>query len=497
VKKVPLRIQISLLLCTALGGCMVGPKYHAPENTVSNEWEGLKTEAPFISEEAPLTAWWKVFADPLLEKYIELAAAYNKDIQVAEANILLARALRKMAASSLFPQINADVNATKTYFSKNGPVFAIGPATGNTADTTSTVTGLPFSLQVPQIQNLYNVLFDATWEIDLFGKNRHSVEAADATIGSAIEHRNDVLISVLAEIAKNYMEVRSLQQSAMLVEENIQLLEETADIIEQSMQSGLANQLNYEEVHVELSTARSELPDLIAQVYRGIYSLSILTGSVPEALMEEVLPFQPLPDIPDQIAVGLRSDLLRRRPDVRQAERELASATANVGVATASFYPTITLFGEGGLQSLNIKNLFTARSKTWALGGDMAIPVFQGGNLVGNLKAMEASASVVAYTYQQTVLHALQEAESTLKSYEQDLAKSFQLTDAAARNYILFLLTDERNQRGLVSLLDVIASQRKLIASEKLLLDSDTTALLDLVALYKALGGGWEPQAND
>lgn len=463
----------------------MGPNYQAPENSVPDEWQGA--EAGFSSEE-PLTTWWEVFQDPLLNKYIEKAASNNNDLLAAEANILQARALRQVAASSLFPQIFADVNATKTYFSKNGPVFAGGAFTGGT----SAATGLPFAIQVPQIQNLFNALFDATWEIDLFGKTRRGVEAAEATIDSASEQRNTVLLSLLAEVARNYMEIRGNQKKALLIEQYIELLENNAEIIQKQLESGYANQLDYEKIEADLATARSQFPAVYADMYRGIFTLSILTGDLPEALVDELLPLQPLPKPPNTLAVGLRSDLLRRRPDVRQAERQLAVATANIGVAVASFYPTITLNGDGGFQSLQLRDLFKWSSRTWAYGGDVNMPIFLGGSLVGNLKATEATAAATAYTYQQTVLNALQDAESALISYTEDLKTTSQLNESSARNERLVHLTSERYTKGLVNKLNLISSQLQWNTAEQSLLQSETKTLLDLVSLYKALGGGWE-----
>jgi len=477
---------------------MVGPNYKPPENNVSQEWKGLPSSKDVsYSEEKPLTDWWKVFEDPLLDKYIEMAAFHNKNILTAEANILQARALKQVAASSLFPQVTADLNATKTYFSKNGPVFAIGTAAGNPADTTSSVTGLPFTVQRPQIQNLYNALFDASWEIDLFGKTRRSVEAAQANMESAIEQRNDVLISVLAEIARNYMEIRSNQRRSVLIEDNIKLLEQNVEIVCASVEKGLVSHLDQENIEAQLASARSELPDIYAQIYRGIYTISILTGNLPETLVDEFFPHQPMPRLPRSIAVGVRSDVLRRRPDVRQAERQLAAATANVGVAVASFFPTVTLLADGGFQSLKIKNLFEMGSKTWAVGGDINVPIFQGGQLVGNLHASRAVASAATFTYQQTVLTALQDAESALVLYSQDVARSKELEKTVEKNQSLVFLTHERYDKGLVGLLDFLSSKRQLITAELNLLTSHTTALIDLISLYKALGGGWEPEENN
>lgn len=474
-----------------LTGCAVGPNYKPPQNDIAHEWA-----SDSLSVEAPISDWWNLFEDALLTKYIQLAAEHNNDVLTAESNILQARALRQMAASSFWPQIGADVNATKTYFSKNGPVFAIGPASANgmggLPGTVSAGTGLPFAVQAPQVQPLYNALFDASWEIDLFGKTRRTVEAADAIIGRTIEQRNDTLLSVMAEIARNYIELRGFQKRATLIEENIAILEKKSLLVRQQFEAGFVSRLDDENIQATLASERALLPDLEARIHHNIYMLSILTGAVPETLVEELLPRQPLPKFPNSIAVGLKSDLLRRRPDVRRAERDLAAATAHVGVAVASFFPTITLIGDGGLQSLMIKNLFSLGSKTWAVGGDINMPIFQGGRLMGNLKAKRAESAATAHTYQQTVLNALQEAESSIAAYTQALMTIQERKTAADRYQDLVFLSRSRLEAGLVNCLDLLDSERQLNASEQNLLDSDLTALLDLVALYKSLGGGWE-----
>lgn len=492
-----MNILICILLVFFLGGCLVGPKYNPPANCISEEWteEGLGDDILF-SNENPLVDWWNIFEDPLLTKYIEMAARYNNDILQAEALILRARAMRQVAASNLFPQVSADINAVKTYFSKNGPVFAIGPSTGSVSGTTSSATGLPFSLQIPQIQPLYTALLEVSWELDLFGKTRRGMEAADAAIGSAIADRNGILITVEAEIARNYIELRSNQKMIELIEENIQLLEENADIVQKQFEAGLVNKLNYEQIEAQLANARAQLPEIHSQIYLNIYTLSILTGNVPETFVDELLEVRELPEIPDKIAVGLKSDLLRRRPDVSSAERKLAQATANVGVAVASFFPTVTLLGDGGFQSLRIGNLFSWKSRTWALGGDINMPIFTGGNLTGNLKAAEATTYAAAYSYQQTVLTALEEAESALVAFSDSLAASDYLFDAEERNRTLAYLTKAQYEKGLVNLITLINSESQWIAAEQSLIKSDANALINLINLYKALGGGWQPACD-
>ena len=301
----------------------------------------------------------------------------------------------------------------------------------------------------------------------------------------------------MAEIARNYIEVRANQKLSKLVETNIALLELEALITLKQYESGYASLLNYETIQASLATERSMLPDLKAQIHRGIYTLSILTGDVPEALVEEMIVYQPIPKPPKKVSVGVRSDLLRRRPDVRQSERQLAAATANVGVAVASFFPSILLYGVGGFQSVLFKNLFTSGSKFWAFGGNVDIPIFEAGKLVGNLKANQAAAAAAACSYHQTVLTALEETESSLVSYAEDIAATSQLRSAVESERILVQLTKDRNVKGLVSAPNLIESERQLNAAEQSLVKSEMNSLIDLITLYKALGGGWEAEEEE
>lgn len=481
-----------VLFLLLLGGCMVGPDYQEPDLALSDTWNAQ----PQGSSAEPVEHWWKTFQDDLLNQYIDLAKDHNYTIQAAEAAILKARAVRQITASKLFPQVNADINGTKTYFSKNGPVFVIGQASGNTADTSSTTTGLPFVLQTPQIQNLFNALFDASWELDLFGKTRRAAEAAEADYESAIANKNDLLLSVFAEVARNYVDLRSFQKRAHLLKTNIALFEKHAEIIKVNLQYGYSNQLDWENIEAQLTSARAALPDVYAEIYRAIYTLSILVGKPPESLVEELLQERDLPNPPAQVAVGLRSDLLRRRPDIRYAERKLAESTANVGVAVASFFPTTSLLADGGFQSLFLPTLFEWGSRTWAYGADVNMPVFQGGRLVGNLHLSRADQAIAAANYQQTVLNALQDAESSLKQYQTQLETTKEYDQTVLHNQYVVALTRERHLKGLIYLIDLLNNEKQLISAQLTQLDSKTAELSALISLYKALGGGWECETS-
>ncbi len=472
---------LSVGFCIFLSSCKMGPNYCPPEPCIPEVW----TSEPGCVEEVPL-AWWQELNDPLLSYYIDQAACYNNDVLTAQATIFQARALRQVSASQLFPQLNGNLFASRTYFSKNGPLFAIG-----TEETTNT-PGLPFELQVPQLQNIFTSLIDASWELDLFGRIRREVEVTEALTQSAIEQKNDVLITVIAEVARNYIDLRSAQQQGALLEENICLLEQEAALVRERFEKGLDDRLQVDNVEASLATLKATLPPICAQIYQYIYAISVLTGELPEALFETLSPIAPLPQASEEMMCGLRSDLIRRRPDVRGAERNLAAATASIGVAVASFFPTFALTADLGLQSLQFRKLFQLPSNTWSLGAISSIPIFQGGKLVGNLRLTEGAALGVAYTYQQTVLSALEEAESALITYTRERESVDQLQRAVERYAALDALSAERFKKGLVSLTEVIDSRRQLNSSQQSLLTGETAVLTDLVALYKALGGGWE-----
>lgn len=480
-----MRLNPLFLLIIVLTGCKVGPNYIQPKNCVPDEWVAPEIEQnACLSNEPPPTLWWEVFNEPLLNKYIVLAAYYNNDVLKAEANIYQARAMRQVSAANLYPHIALDLDAFRIFLSKNGPIGALTSLSPMPSATTP---------QMPLGFNIFNSFFDASWEIDFFGKTRRGIEAAQAGLESAKEQRNDILISIFAEIARNYVELRSSQIQKHLLENNVELLKKEVDIIQQRYTSGYSNLLDLQQIEIQLNQALSNLPVVTTNIYKSIFTISILTGNLPETLLCELMPELPLPSVDPCIATGIRSDLLRRRPDIRTAERNLAQATANIGVAVASFFPSLTLYGLYGLQSLKIDNLFSPNSKTWIYGADIHLPIFQGGQLVGNLRIAEAQTAAIAFQYQQTVLNAVQESETAIIAYEQDLKTTNEIRKVVENNQKLSKLSNERYTRGLTNQLDYITSKLTLNNAELSLLQIETSSLLDLVTLYKALGGGWEP----
>lgn len=466
------------LICILFSSCTVGPNFVPPDNNVQDCWNAPTEDA--FTLDSPDCRWWEVFDDELLTCYINEGALFNKDVQIAEANLLNARAARDYASSYFYPRISHDMNVSRQKFSQNGPLFNLPNA--NTP-------GLSPTIAVPQYQTLYNFNFDAIWELDVFGKTRRSVEAADANIGVALANLNDVMLSLFAEIAKNYVEVRAAQEQQRLIEKNLALLKQNVDLTTNRVKGGLENALNQDRVEAEYETLLATLPQTYTTIYSGIYNLSILIGRVPETLLCEMLPYQPMPCIPEKVALGLRSEILQRRPDVRGAENALHQATANIGVAYAEFFPKFTLTGLEGFQSLQLKKLFQGKSNLWSYSADITTPIFEGGRLRANLAMAKAQNAEQVAQYEKTVLNALRDAERALVAYAQDLEALKSLQQVTSKNEKIVFLSKNRYQKGLTNLTDFIDAERQLINTENNLLITKQQTLIDLISLYKALGG--------
>lgn len=473
-------------------GCKVGPNYKLPEYEIPDIWtQNCQEPLPVISN------WWEEFNDPLLNKFILKAKEENLDLLIAEAKIIQARSIRQVSASKLFPQVGADLNGTKTYFSKNGPVFAIGQATGDPNATSSLTDVLPFSVQIPQIQNLFNALFDVSWEIDFFGKTRRAVERDQAYIEASMEAKNACFITMAAEISKNYMELRHFQKQNDILQKLIENYEESLILIKSQNAEGLVSDIDLENIAKDLELTKSRLPDVVAEIYQRIYLLSILLGDLPETFVDELLSKNQMPEIPKSIGLGLRSDLVRRRPDVRMAERKLAAATAEIGVNVANFFPSVSLLGTGGFQSLLFPKLFNWGSKTWAYGSDISMPVFQGGRLLGNLHLSQAEQVIAGYEYQKVILQALQEAESSFSYFSEGQISFGHIQQFLEKSQNILKLTDRLYQEGLIDLLALLAQQRQTLDAEEKQNASHLSVVLSSISLYKSLGAGFAENLDD
>ena len=463
-----------------LAGCTVGPNYQEPQLPVPAGWQEGQQKGVDVKS-AELARWWAKFNDPLLNSLVERAVKSNLDLRLAEARIREARASRVVAASAAWPALNVSGSYSRNRASEN----AFGePAQGAVIAPSGGGKNLD--------QNFYQTGFDANWEIDVFGGVRRSVEAADATIGAAVEDRRDVLVSLLGEVAKNYIDLRGVQRQLDVARANLKTQQDTLQLTQVRFQAGLASDLDVAQQEAQVNTTASQIPTLQSLLKEAAYALDVLLGLQPGALWDELAKETEIPGLPDEVLIGLPSDLLRRRPDIRRAERQLAAATAQVGVATADLYPKFFLTGVVGLQSISASDWFTGRSRFSSIGPTITWPVFDAGKIRANIEIRSAQQEQALTEYEKAILSAFQDVEAALVNYANEQTRYRSLNDAVAANRRAVAMANELYIRGLNDFLNVLDTQRALYATESALTQSQATMASNLVALYKALGGGWE-----
>jgi len=349
---------------------------------------------------------------------------------------------------------------------------------------------------VERTQNLFQAGFDATWEIDVFGGVRRAIEAAGADIQVAEENRRYVLVTLLSEVARNYIEARANQRRLDIVHGNIRSQADTLELTRTRFNAGLTSELDVAQAESQLASTQSQVPLLDILLRQAIHRLGVLLGQPPESLLEELNQDTPLPTIPPEIPLGLPSELLLRRPDIRRSERELAAATARIGVATAELFPRFSLTGSFGTQTDDMQHFLDRKSLFWSVGPNMSWPIFDAGRIRANIDVQDARQQQALALFQQTILTALEDVENTVVAYRQEQVRHRYLASAVQANRRAFQLANERYTKGLADFLSVLESQRSLYITEDALVQSEGQAVTNLIALYKALGGGWEVQSS-
>jgi NodT family efflux transporter outer membrane factor (OMF) lipoprotein len=338
----------------------------------------------------------------------------------------------------------------------------------------------------------YQYGFDAAWEVDLWGRVARSVESADSSMDASAEEQRAVLLSNLAEVARDYMELRGAQARLQIARDNLKIAQDNQHLVRQRAEGGMTTDLDVANASAQVATTAAEIPSLEQQEAQLINALSLLLGQPPQALAAELHQAQPVPPVPPTVPVGLPSELARRRPDIREAEAQLHAATADIGVAVASFYPSFLLSGSMGIQALRTTSLFNWSALQYAFGPTLNIPIFEGGRLKATLELRKAQQREAAVKYQQVVLKAWHEVDNALTAYETEQRRREQLTEAVRENARALALAQSRYREGVANFLDVLVAQRSLLATQQLLALSTTQVSGNLVAIYKALGGGWE-----
>lgn len=466
-----MRALVTAILTLVLGGCVVGPTYRPPAASAPTRWatplEDGETDNP-----AALAAWWSSFSDPGLDRLVATAVSSNLTLRVAEERVREARAEREAVAGGRGPSLGASSGYSRNRFGGNS--FP------------------PLPPGTPLDYNLYSVGFDAGWELDLFGGIRRSVEAANAEIGAAEYARRDVLVSVVAEVARNYIDARAYQRRLAITRQNITAQEDIVSLTRNRFQNGLSSDLDVEQATALLTATRAQVPALQTGFEQSVHHLATLLGQPPGALLDDMSSVKPIPLTPPVVPVGLPSDLLQRRPDVRRAERELAAATARIGVARADLFPDFSLTGNVGLASLSASNWFEGASRYWSFGPTLEWNIFEAGRLRAVVRVQNARQEQALDEYRQTVLSALEDVENALVAYAKEQIRRESLDQSAHASEQALNLSTELYRSGLVDFLNVLDAERTLYAARDALVQSDESVSIDLVQLYKALGGGWE-----
>ena len=473
-------LGLAFCLVTA-AGCAVGPDYRPPEAKVPKDWDGqsvVSSAQTSQTKTAPveLVEWWNTFQDPTLSSLVEMAVRNNLDVRQAEARIRQARASLGVAGAPLWPEVDAATIYQRSQ-SSSATVTTGGPAI-------ATAGGL---------RELFQVGLDASWELDIFGGTRRNIEAAGADLTAAVEDRRDVLVTLVGDVGNNYLTLRGLQQQIAIARNNLEAQRHTAKITRKRFEAGFVGGLDVANADAQVATTQAQIPTLESSARAAIYSLGVLLGREPAALEKDLIKQAPIPPTPPEVPVGLPSELVRRRPDIRRAEAQLHAATARIGVATADLFPRFSLTGSFGFSSNDLTKLGNlASSKFWAFGPTVTWPIFAGGRIQWNIKLQNALQEQALLTYQKTVLTALKDVETALVGYAKEQERRKSLSEAVVNNRKAVDLAMKLYVAGKTDFLNVLTAQLNLYTSETALVQSTSTVDTNLIALYKALGGGWE-----
>ena len=464
------------MLASALAGCTVGPNFHRPVVDAPAAYGSEPADVPSVTVPAEIEArWWRSFNDPELSSLEDRVASQNLDLKSAAERVLQSRAQRRVVASEGLPNINSEQSYMRMRESPTGIISLSVPSPGA-------------PLEFDYFKNGLN----SSWDLDLFGRVRRGVEAADADTLASVENRRGVALAAISDLAQDYLQLRGAQARLAITEHNAQLAEQNLHLVKNRFANGVATTLDMAQAQAQLSTITASVPPLRIQVAQLINAIGLLLGEQPRALRQELLPPAAQPGIPPIVPVGVPGSLVRRRPDVRQAEANLHAATAQTGVAVASFYPDVKLTGSFDLEGLRFKDAFSLYSRAFQVGPTISVPIFEGGKLRGTLDLRKSEQRQAAIQFQQTVLKAFQEVDDALTAYAETQRRKLRLQDSVAQNGIALAAARQRYVAGASDFLNVISTQTQLLQSENDLASMDTQVATYLVALYRALGGGWE-----
>jgi NodT family efflux transporter outer membrane factor (OMF) lipoprotein len=464
----------AVLLCIA--GCTVGPDFVPQTNGAPSTWWDQRGEVPTsVTYGSEVDAhWWTRLGDPVLTSLIGRLAAENLDLQQATERVLQGRAQRQVVAAEGLPHLDANLSYDRVRASPTGLLALYTPAPG-----------------APLEINLYEQGLSSSWELDLFGRVRRAVEAAQANTQALNETRHGVALMAVADLAQDYIELRGTQRLEEITRDNLGNVQKNVELVHDRYTNGVGTTLDIANAEAQRSTISAILPQLAAQEARLINAIGLLLAQPPRALEPELSAHTSTLS-PPVIPVGLPGDLARRRPDIREAEARLHAATARTGVAVASFYPDIRLTGTAGTQALQFGQFYNGHSVTFGVGPAIDLPIFEGGQLRGTLHLRESEQRQAAIGYRETVLKAWQETDDAMTAYDLARKRRADVSDAVARNTDALAAARQRYSEGAADFLNVIAAEDALLDGSRALTDADTGIAKAFIAVYRTLGGGWD-----
>jgi NodT family efflux transporter outer membrane factor (OMF) lipoprotein len=480
------RIAVLLALLLLCGCVSSGPDFEPPDPLLPGASFHGKPEPSAQAVQAPgdfqaiNPSWWAVFHDPILTSLMERAAAASLDLRTATLRLAESRFQLGVIASAEFPSINGNASYQRELFSQNGVLSLIKPLAPPSA---------PFN--IPPI-SIWQTGFDASWEIDIWGRVRRQVEAASAQAEASEYERRAVLISVLAELARDYIDLRGIQTQIGITKANLTSSRDILQWTKTRADKGLTTQLDVENAAAQVEAVRASLPPLEDQESARLNALSLLLDEPPGSLRGELARAKPIPPAPPRVPLGIPSELARRRPDIRQAEAQLHVATATIGVAVADFYPRVTFNGNVELNALDLKNLWKGSSLQYVLGPSISLPIFEGGRLKSTLELRETQQQEAAIAYHKTVLQAWHEVVNAMVAYRTQQERRARLKAQTEHSRQALALSRVRYANGVADFLNVLDAERTVLQAELQYAQSTTAVSANVVQLYKALGGGWE-----
>ena len=467
-------VMASAVLSALLSACQVGHDFKPPESAAQVDWLPTQGEQAASRPQAtPINSrWWEVFNDPLLSSLIDQASNANLDLKIASTRLEQSRAARQVVAGDQLPSVSAGMSYQRARNSGEG-------------------LSDPSGMSGKSAFNLWDGGFDASWEVDLWGRVKREVEAADATVAVADNDRRGVLLSVQAETARDYLQLRGVQHTLAVTRDNLAVSRNSLELSNARLASGVATHLDVAQAAAQVATVEARVPLLEHRQAQLINALSLLLAQTPRTLQSVLEKSADMAPLPAAIPVGLPSDLAQRRPDIRQAEARMHVAAASVGVAEGDFYPRIVLSGNVGFQSLQLADFGSWGARQFGIGPQLSVPIFEGGRLRGMLHLREAQEQEAALNYQKTVLRAWQEIDDSMSLYNASQLQQHTLQEAVQQNQIALNNAREQYKAGAVDFLNVLTVQQALLASQEQQVDSATAQTLALVGLYTSLGGGW------